>query len=249
MTQPGREGKKAVDERDAKIVALEAELQQTRQDMRAFSYSVSHDLRAPLRAVEGFGRILAEDYQEALDEEGRRFLNNILNNAEAMSAMIEDLLTFYRLSEKQFAPTAIDMEQLTKDVLVSAKKPGAEPEVKMSKLPTISADPAQMRLAWEHLIENALKFTKRQTKPVIEFGSDLRDGQYVLWIKDNGIGFDMQYANKLFQVFQKLQKEPDFEGNGIGLAIADRVAKRHKGRIWAEAAPDKGATFYLAVPK
>ena len=234
---------------DDRIAALETELERARQEMRAFSYSVSHDLRAPLRAIEGFTRILSEDYSQSLDEEGRKFLTHVLQNAQIMSSLIEGLLTYHRLNERPMSKSKIDMTQLTNEIVAALPKPEIPPSVRIGKLPTISADQALIRIAWEHLIDNALKFSKRVATPSIEFGADDRDGEHILWIKDNGIGFDMQYANKLFQMFQKLQKDPEFEGHGVGLALVRRVAEKHHGRAWAEARPDQGATFYFALPK
>jgi light-regulated signal transduction histidine kinase (bacteriophytochrome) len=241
--------KPEADDQEARIAALEAELERTRQEMRSFSYSVSHDLRAPLRAIEGFSRIIAEDYSEKLDEEGRKFIQHVLQNAQIMSSLIEGLLNYHRLNEKPLSKATVNMTDLTKDVVAALPKPANAPEVKIPKLPTIAADPALMRIAWEQLMSNALKFSKLSANPVVELGADESDGEHVIWIKDNGVGFDMQYANKLFQMFQKLQKDSEFEGHGVGLALVRRVAEKHNGRAWAEAAPNKGATFYFAVPK
>ena len=237
------------DDKDARIAALEAELERTRQEMRSFSYSVSHDLRAPLRAIEGFARIISEDYSEKLDEEGRKFIQHVLQNAQIMSSLIEGLLNYHRLNEKPVSKTTVNMTDLAKDVVAALPKAANAPEVKIPKLPTIAADPALMRIAWEQLMSNALKFSKLSAKPLVELGADESDGEHVIWIKDNGVGFDMQYANKLFQMFQKLQKDSEFEGHGVGLALVRRVAEKHNGRAWAEASPNKGATFYFAVPK
>jgi light-regulated signal transduction histidine kinase (bacteriophytochrome) len=240
---------KPEEEKDAEIEALKAELERTRQEMRAFSYSVSHDLRAPLRAIEGFARIVSEDYAQALDEDGQKYLGHVLQNAQVMSALIEGLLSYHRLNEKPVSKSRVDVTELTKEVLGALPKPEVTPEIKLAKLPSVPADPALMRIAWEQIVSNALKFSKRNPNPVIEFGADERDGEHVLWIKDNGIGFDMEYSNKLFQMFQKLQKDPDFDGHGVGLALVRRVAEKHNGRAWAEAKPNDGATFYFAVPK
>jgi light-regulated signal transduction histidine kinase (bacteriophytochrome) len=241
--------KPEADDKEARIAALETELEHTRQEMRAFSYSVSHDLRAPLRAVEGFARIVSEDYAKALDDEGRKYIQHVLQNAQIMSALIEGLLSYHRLNERPVSKSAVDMTQVTNDVLGALPKPDRAVEIKTPKLPTIPADPALMRIAWEQLVSNALKFSKQSPKPTIEFGADDRDGEHVLWVKDNGVGFNMEYANKLFQVFQKLQRDPEFEGHGVGLAMVRRVAEKHNGRAWAEAKPNDGATFYFAVPK
>jgi light-regulated signal transduction histidine kinase (bacteriophytochrome) len=236
-------------ESNRRVSELESQLEQFRQQMRSFSYSVSHDLRAPLRAIEGFGRIIVEDYADKLDEDGQRFLQNILNNAQTMSTLIDDLLTYHRLGERSVNPTVVDMNELTREVVAAVPKPGPEPEVKIPKLPAVTADHTLLRVAWEQLISNALKFSKKQNKPLLEFGSKAQDGEQVYWIRDNGIGFDMNYADKLFQIFQKLQKEPEFPGNGIGLALVKRAVEKNNGRVWAEAKPDAGATFYVALPR
>jgi light-regulated signal transduction histidine kinase (bacteriophytochrome) len=241
--------KKSEQDEEPRIAALETELEHCRQEMRSFSYSVSHDLRAPLRAIEGFARIISEDYSQALDEEGRKFIQHVLQNAQVMGSLIEGLLNYHRLNERPMSKSNVNMTNLTQEVLGALPKPANSPEIKVAKLPTVSADPALMRIAWEQLISNALKFSKRASTPVIEFGADDRDGEHIIWVKDNGVGFDMQYANKLFQMFQKLQKDPEFDGHGVGLALVRRVAERHNGRAWAEAAPNSGATFYFAVPK
>lgn len=237
-----------VDPKDAEIADLRAQLERARDEMRAFSYSVSHDLRAPLRAIEGFGRILSEDYSSKLDEDGKRFLDHVLHNAQVMGSLIEDLLTFHRLNEKPFGKKSVDLREMLTDVFTTAAKPRPDVKVEIGNLPKIQADPVMVRVACEHLVANALKFSKRHASPEITVGSERGDGETILWIKDNGIGFDMQYADKLFTVFQKLQKEPDFDGNGIGLSIVRRIAEKHGGRVWVKAAPNDGATFYLAIP-
>lgn len=242
-------GLKTPNDKDERIAELETELERTRQELRAFSYSVSHDLRAPLRAMEGFARILTEDYAQVLDDEGRKFLDYILNNALVMSGLIEGLLKYHRLNEKQVHRAPVPMTALTQEILAAIPKRGAQPEVKFNELPIINADPALLRIGWEQLIDNALKFSKRNEHPVLEFGADEKNGEQVVWVKDNGVGFDMQYANKLFQVFQKLQKDADFEGHGVGLALVRRIAEKHHGRVWADARPNEGATFFFAVPK
>jgi light-regulated signal transduction histidine kinase (bacteriophytochrome) len=236
-------------DQNERIAELEAQLEQFRQQMRSFSYSVSHDLRAPLRAIEGFGRILQEDYASKLDDEGQRFLQHILNNAQTMSSLIDDLLTFHRLGERSVSPTSVDMSQLAREVVAAVPKPGSAPEVKIPKLPSVTADSALMRIALEQLISNALKFSKNRPDPLLEFGSDVQNGEQIIWVRDNGIGFDMNYADKLFQIFQKLQKDPEYPGNGIGLALVKRAIEKNHGRVWAEAKPNDGATFYVALPR
>jgi len=235
-------------DQEGRIAALEAQLERVRQDMRAFTYSVSHDLRAPLRAIEGFGRILQEDYAKAIDEEGQKFLSHILNNAQIMSAQIDDLLIYHRLGERVPTLNRVPMTELISEI-ISATKPAEDSiEIKLPKLPTVTADPNLLRTAWEQLISNAIKFSKRAARPAIEFGAKASETEDIVWVRDNGIGFDMKYSDKLFQVFQKLQREPEFSGNGIGLALVRRVAEKHNGRTWCEALPNEGATFFFALP-
>lgn len=240
----------APDDSQARIALLEAQLERSEREMRDFSHSVSHDLRAPLRAIEGFARILSEDYCEKLDPEGQKFLRYILDNTHRMGGLIESLLTYYRMNSKVVTPMAIAMADLTRDVIASVGTPaGAKPaEVILPSLPTVHADPALIRQAWEQLISNALKFSKREEKPAIEFGGGEKDGESVVWVRDNGVGFDIKYADRLGQVFSKLQRDEDFEGHGIGLALVRRIMDKHNGRFWAESAPGKGSTFYIALP-
>jgi light-regulated signal transduction histidine kinase (bacteriophytochrome) len=247
--KPAAELRSKPSEQNGRVEELESQIDQFREQMRSFSYSVSHDLRAPLRAIEGFGRILAEDYGSKLDEEGQRFLQHILQNAQTMSTLIDDLLTFHRLGERSVSPVPVNMTELVREVMTAVPKPGPEPEVKIPTLPNVVADQALLRIAWEQLISNALKFSKKQARPVIEFGSSVQNGEQIFWIRDNGIGFDVEYAEKLFQIFQKLQKEPEFPGNGIGLALVKRAIEKNNGRVWAEAKPNGGATFYVALPR
>lgn len=247
--KPSAASRTKPDASNARIAELEAQIDQFRQQMRSFSYSVSHDLRAPLRAIEGFARIIAEDYTSKLDEEGQRFLQHILHNAQTMNSLIDDLLTFHRLGERTVTPSNVDMTELAREVFAAVPKPGPPPEVKIPQLPAITADPALIRIALEQLVSNAVKFSKKQAVPKIEFGSNVQNGEQIFWIRDNGIGFDMEYADKLFQIFQKLQREPEFPGNGIGLALVKRAIEKNHGRVWAEAKTNEGATFYIALPR
>jgi light-regulated signal transduction histidine kinase (bacteriophytochrome) len=234
----------------ARIAELEAQLERSESEMRDFSHSVSHDLRAPLRAIEGFARILSEDYGNTLDPEGQKFLRYILDNTQRMGSLIESLLMYYRMGAKVVTPIPISMTDLTREVVASlgASVGGKQPEVLLPKLPKITGDPTLIRQAWEQLISNALKFSKRQEKPIVEFGGSESADESVIWVRDNGVGFDIKYADRLGQVFQKLQRDEDFPGNGIGLALVKRIMEKHNGRFWAESAPGKGSTFYIALP-
>lgn len=218
--------------------------------MQAFAYSVSHDLRAPIRAIEGFSKILLEDYGAKLDPEAGKFLQHIIANTQTLSSQIEDLLRYYRIAKtpprKIEVNTSEILAQVVQDELAKAKSAGVD--VTIDKVPKACGDPELLRQFFGELVGNALKFTRNTRSAKVSLGGKIEKEEAVLWVKDNGVGFDMRYGNKLFQVFQKLHPVAEFPGNGIGLAFARRIAELHGGRIWAEAAPGKGATFFLALP-
>lgn len=248
--------KAALDEHERLNTQLEqrvqdrtAELEAANKELEAFSYSVSHDLRAPLRAVDGFSQALLEDYADLMPEEGRRYLLAIRQGAQKMGMLIEDLLKFSHLSRMPLRKQAVDTEFMVRGVLdeLQALETGREIEVHIGPLPRCSADPALLRQVWVNLISNALKYTRRRGAARIEMGCDEGPDSVVYRISDNGTGFDMRYAGKLFGVFQRLHRAEDYEGSGVGLAIVQRVIHRHGGRIWSEAAVDQGATFYFTL--
>lgn len=226
-----------------------AQLEAANAELDAFSYSVSHDLRTPLRAIDGFSRILLEDYQERLDDEGRRLLNVVRDNTRKMGQLIDDILSFSRMGRQEMALSEVDMGALARSVFDELKAAAGHPfEVKSGALPPALADPAMMRRVWTNLIDNAIKFTRPRAAAVIELGGALDGREIVYYVKDNGVGFDMQYVDKLFGVFQRLHGVGEFEGTGIGLAIVKRIVARHGGRVWAEGRVNEGATFYFALP-
>ncbi len=225
------------------------ELQATNRELEAFSYSVSHDLRAPLRAIEGFSGILVGDHSAQLPAEGLRLLARIRHNAQVMANLIDDLLAFSRMAKQAVVRRSVALEGLVRHCLdelrddIDARKV----EVSLGPLPVLEADPALMTVVLQNLIGNALKYTHQRQDPRIEIGSVVRDGETAVYVRDNGVGFDMQYAGKLFGVFQRLHAAAEFEGTGVGLAIVQRIIQRHGGRVWAEAKPDEGATFWFTV--
>jgi PAS domain S-box-containing protein len=228
-----------------------AEVKQANKELESFSYSVSHDLRAPLRAINGYSQILEEDFAHLLDEEGRRLLGNIHYNAKRMGVLIDDLLAFSRMSRKEVQKAPINMEELIREVLQELDPTIAHrADVQLLQLLPGYGDRALLRQVWMNLVSNALKYSARSAAPTIVIGS-LMDGkpdERGYYIKDNGVGFNMEYAGKLFGVFQRLHSEEEFEGTGVGLAIVERVVTRHGGKVWAEGKQGVGATFYFTLP-
>ena len=226
-------------------------LQEANQELEAFSYSVSHDLRAPLRAVDGFSRILLEDYANKLDDDGKRFLDVIRSNTQNMGRLIDDLLAFSRLSRKQLEASPVNMSELASDVFQQLKLALADQKIQfnLAPLPDITGDPALIRQVFVNLLSNAAKYSRPRAETVIDVNGRRENGDCIYSVRDNGVGFDMTYAAKLFGVFQRLHSVEEFEGTGVGLAIVQRIIHRHGGRVWAEGALDEGATFYFSLPK
>lgn len=226
-----------------------AELEASNRELESFSYSVSHDLREPLRTIDGFSRILQKDYADKFDAEGQRLINIVRGGTQKMAQLISDLLAFSRISRKEMELSEIDMSGLAESV--SAELRGNVPEQRLQfnigSLPAARGDPPMIRQVWTNLLSNAVKFSKYKQTSVIEVGSLVKDGDNVYYVKDNGAGFDPQYKNKLFHMFQRLHSEEEFEGTGVGLAIVQRIINRHGGRIWAEGSVGHGATFYFTL--
>jgi PAS domain S-box-containing protein len=236
-------------ELEQRVSKRTAELEAANQELEAFSYSVSHDLRAPLRSVDGFSQAVLEDYGEQLPEDGRRHLQTIRAGAQHMGALIDDLLAFSRLSRQALTKRLIDMRKLVREVLEDLPVEAGERriEIQVAELPLCSGDRALLKQVWVNLLSNALKYTRHRESAVIDVGAAEENGETVYFVRDNGTGFDMQYAGKLFGVFQRLHRAEEFEGTGVGLAIVQRVVHRHGGRVWAEAQLDRGATFYFTL--
>jgi signal transduction histidine kinase len=227
--------------------SLEAEA--ANKELEAFSYSVSHDLRAPLRAVDGFSRILLDEHALNFSEEEQRLLRLVRENAVNMGQLIDDLLAFSRLSRQPLNKQSVATADLARQVFEELKtqQNGRRLEFSFADLPECQGDPKLLKQVFVNLFSNALKYTRNREVTRIELGCNETNGQTAFFVKDNGVGFDMRYANKLFGVFQRLHRAEDFEGTGVGLAIVQRVIHRHGGRVWAEAALDKGATFYFTL--
>ncbi len=225
------------------------QLEAANKELEAFSYSVSHDLRTPLRHIDGFANLLQKNSADLLDEPGRRFLATISDSARKMGRLIDDLLAFSRMSRSQMQLTEVDQDMLVALVIREGRYSPAV-EWRIAPLPQVQGDPAMLRQVWANLIDNAVKYSSKVARPCIEIGSQVEAGagKMIYFVRDNGAGFDMRYAGKLFGVFQRLHGPTDFEGTGIGLANVRRIITRHGGRTWAEGEPDRGATLYFSLP-
>jgi len=235
---------------NADLQANVAQLETTNKELESFSYSVSHDLRAPLRALSGYARIIEEDFNEVLNDEAKRLLGNIQKNAQKMGTLIDDLLAFSRLGRKEVEKSLIDVNEMTQGVLQEIGKPASHPvAIEVNKLHPAEADYALLHQVWVNLVSNAVKYSGKKEKAEIKIGSSESEKEVTYFVKDNGAGFNMKYADKLFGVFQRLHGPEEFEGTGIGLAIVQRIITKHGGKVWAEGKPNEGATFYFTLPK
>ncbi|HMI64590.1 MAG TPA: CHASE3 domain-containing protein [Cyclobacteriaceae bacterium] len=229
----------------------EEEVRQTNRELEAFSYSVSHDLRAPLRSIGGYAQILRDDYYDKLDEEGQRVIGIVIKNAKRMGRLIDDLLDFSRTSRREIGKSQIDMDEFVTLILDELMQQEGQRNIKIDKTELLSgaADINMIRQVWVNLLSNALKYTQKKEAVCIEIGSYEDPKEIVYFVKDNGVGFNMAYYDKLFGVFQRLHKAEEFEGTGVGLAFVKRIIEKHRGRVWAEGELNIGATFYFSIPK
>lgn len=225
------------------------ELEESNQELQAFSYSVSHDLRAPLRTIDGFSLALAEDFADVLNEDGRDYIQRVRGGVQRMGMLIDALLQLSRVTRSEVQRERVDLSQLARLTFGELVTNDAEREVAFAAQPDMvaEADPRLMRVAFENLLGNALKFTSRTAGARIDFGSTVQNGETVYFIRDNGAGFDMQYVDRLFTAFQRLHGDREFKGSGIGLATVSRIIRRHQGRIWAEGKVGAGATFFFTL--
>ncbi|MEI6029780.1 MAG: PAS domain S-box protein [Synechococcaceae cyanobacterium ELA739] len=237
-------------ELEARVQQRTEELTEANQELEAFAYSVSHDLRAPLRAVDGFSHKLLKLYGEQLDSEGQRLLQVVRDNAQRMGQLIDDLLRFSRLGRRELQVSPVDMETLAREVAADLLASESERQIEFccGALPAARGDAAMLREVWANLIGNAIKFSRDRPVAHISVGGAAQAGVATYWVRDDGAGFDMAYADKLFGVFQRLHRQDEFEGTGVGLALAQRILHRHQGRIWGEGQPDGGATFQFTLP-
>jgi PAS domain S-box-containing protein len=236
------------EELEKRVLERTTQLASAVRELEAFSYSVSHDLRAPLRALDGYSLILEREYQTVLDDNGRGYINNIRTSTQQMGQLIDDLLTFARLGRHPLDKQPVDMKHLVLKTLeeFSQERTHRIIEIKVHELPQCEADPSLLHQVWVNLISNSMKFTRKCDRADIEIGYETQD-EIAYFIKDNGTGFDMKYANKLFGVFQRLHSPDEFEGTGVGLAIVERIIRRHGGRVWAKSKLGEGATFFFTL--
>lgn len=233
--------------------ALETELKKSNAELEAFTYSVSHDLRAPLRGIIGFTTILEEDYASKLDDEARRITGIIKNNTEKMGHLIDDLLAFSRMGKQELMKTQLMTDKMVEEIIAELsilnrlETPGRI-NWNVSPLPPIFADRNTLRQVWINLLSNAIKYSSTRPQAIISVDSYRENNFTIFRIKDNGVGFDAQYSSKLFKVFQRLHSPEEFEGTGVGLALVEKVISRHGGRVWAEGRVNEGATFYFSLP-
>jgi len=234
---------------EQRVAERTAELEAANKELEAFSYSVSHDLRAPLRAVDGYARILEEDHAPRLDDEGRRLLGVVRDGSRQMGQLIDDLLAFSRLGRQPVAKAAVNMTALARAALDELRSEHASAQIDLEELPAAQGDPGLLKQVWANLVGNALKYSAKNPQPRIVISGRINGGGCEYVVRDNGVGFDMKYADKLFRVFQRLHRAEDFQGTGVGLAIVQRVLARHGGRAWAESAPGAGASFHFSLPR
>ncbi len=242
-----------IDELENQIQLLKVvndELEYANNELDSFSYSVSHDLRAPLRAINGYAQVLMEDYGHQLDESGKNTINVIIKNAFKMAALIDDLLTFSRIGKQGLTKVVLNMNTIVSTIVNEFKSQEKNNSVdfKIAHLEETEGDSSMLKQVITNLVSNAIKYSGKKEKPVIEIGSFKKDNMCVYYVKDNGAGFDMKYYDKLFGVFQRLHSASEFEGTGVGLALVQRIIKKHQGEVWAESEPEKGATFFFSLP-
>jgi PAS domain S-box-containing protein len=252
----GKLSEQAIRELNAQLEAKAAQLQSINKDLESFSYSVSHDLRAPLRAIDGFAEIVQEEYADKLDAEGRRYLAVIRDNSKRMGLLIDDLLEFSRLGRQAVTKVEVNVDLLVREVVAEVLdaetlRAGGKPlpRVEVGALPEVYGDRALLRQVWTNLISNAVKYSGKVAQPHIQIGGSAGEEENQYFVRDNGVGFSMAYVEKLFGVFQRLHRADEFTGTGVGLAIVQRVVMRHGGRVWAEGHVNDGAVFSFALPR
>lgn len=242
--------KKLNEELEEKVIKRTGQLEAANKELEAFSYSVSHDLRAPLRSVHSFTKILLEEYEDKLDDEGKRICNIISSSATQMGGLIDDLLSFSRIGRSNLNPSKIDMNKMVGQLFEGITSPTEREriEITIGKLHKSYGDASLIGQVWINLLSNAIKYSSKKKISEISVGSHVEEQMITYFVKDNGVGFDMEFSHKLFGVFQRLHSEREFEGNGVGLAIVQRIVNRHGGKVWAEGECGKGATFYFSLP-
>lgn len=243
------ETKEKAENLEALVRRRTEELASAHKDMENFSYSISHDLRAPLRGIDGWSQALFEDYNDQFDEQARQYLTRVRNETQRMGRLIDDILKLSRLSGKEFKPSQVNLSDMAERISnqLKVENPGRHIEFVIQPGLSVAGDASLLEIAMDNLLSNAVKFTSRREEARIEFGKTDLDANPVYFVRDNGAGFEMAYAQKLFGVFQRMHRATDFPGNGIGLAIVQRIIQRHGGKTWAQSAVDQGSTFYFTL--
>lgn len=250
VAQRTEELRKLNEELEERVRGRTAELESTNRELEAFTYSVSHDLRAPLRHIDGFSKLLLEEHGPELSDQARHYLTSVREGAVRMGQLVDDLLSLSRVGRQELRCQIVGLNSLVEEARrdLQPEMEGRKIDWKIGPLPFVDCDPALMKQVFANLLSNAVKFTRPRERAVIEVGTMTRDGQPVIFVRDNGVGFSMKYADKLFGIFQRLHRSEDFEGTGVGLATVQRIIHKHGGRVWAEGELDMGATFYCAFP-
>jgi PAS domain S-box-containing protein len=241
--------KKLNTELEQRVIDRTAQLSAANRELETFSYSVSHDLRAPLRSIDGFSQALLEEYQGKLDDTGKTFLERVRKATQRMGLLIDDMLKLSRITQAEMKREPVDLSGMVREIAEAHKKnnPDGAVDVAVQEGVMVQGDPHLMKIAMENLVGNAFKFTSKEANPRIDFGAAVRNGETACFIRDNGAGFDMAYVDKLFGAFQRLHTTEEFPGTGIGLATVQRIIHRHGGQVWAEGETGKGATFYFTL--
>jgi len=227
------------------------ELMAANQELEAFTYSVAHDLRAPLRHIDAFTKIIFDDFAEQIPEEAQRYLQNIRKGSQNMNQLVDDLLNLARVGRQELKREITPLNPLVDEVIADLRRDTEKREIewRIEALPTVQCDPGLIKQVFVNLLSNAVKYTRPRAKAVIEVGYQYVDEELVFFVRDNGVGFNMKYSNKLFGVFQRLHRADEFEGTGVGLATVDRIIRKHGGRIWADSELDKSTTFYFTLDR
>jgi light-regulated signal transduction histidine kinase (bacteriophytochrome) len=241
--------RETLEQLNTELEARARRLEETNRELEAFTSSVAHDLRAPLRHVDGFSRILEEEHSAALSPEGKQLIERVRRATQHMGELVDDLLNLSRVSRREVAPVVTDLNPLVREVIAELKSAcqGRRVEFRVGALPFAECDPRLIRQVFANLLANAVKFTRPRDPAIIEVGQSDYNGSRAIFVRDNGVGFSMKYADKLFGVFQRLHRPEDFEGTGVGLVTVQRIIQKHNGRIWAEAEVDRGAAFFFTV--